>query len=279
VGKGQGEIVRDGMKYSCVEMCRSESIAKIRIYPKQDGTIDDDIVSLIERSATRAENDDEIRVVVLCGGMPGVFIRHFDLTLLSHRSEKMREKGYSFDVNQPVAEGPIHRLIRYLPTMTKPVIAALNGTAMGGGFELALACDFRIAQAGEYLYGLPEINVGLIPGAGGTRGVARLVGRARGLELLMRGRTVGPSEAVELGLVNEVAADALERALVIAEELKRKEARALRHIKWLLWSPEFWPSAMDSAAARTLFADLMVDARCSETLRVSVAQNRRIEES
>ena len=104
-----------------------------------------------------------------------------------------------------------------MTALPKVIIAAMNGDAMGGGFELTLACDLRIGQHGDFRYGNPEVRAGVIPGAGGTQRVSRLVGLARALDWVLRGRIVTPEVAFELGLVHEVVADAPARALELAE--------------------------------------------------------------
>jgi len=101
----------------------------------------------------------------------------------------------------------------------KVIIAAMNGDAMGGSFELTLACDLRIGQHGNFRYGNPEVRAGVIPGAGGTQRITRLVGLARALDWVLRGRIVTPEVARELGLVHEVVDDAPARALELAEEI------------------------------------------------------------
>jgi enoyl-CoA hydratase/carnithine racemase len=106
-----------------------------------------------------------------------------------------------------------------MTALPKVIIAAMNGDAMGGGFELALACDLRIGQHGDFRYGNPEVRAGVIPGAGGTQRVSRLVGLARALDWVLRGRIVTPEVALDLGLVHEVVDDAPERALQLAEEI------------------------------------------------------------
>jgi enoyl-CoA hydratase/carnithine racemase len=103
--------------------------------------------------------------------------------------------------------------------LPKMIIAAMNGDAMGGGFELTLACDLRIGQSGDFRYGNPEVRAGVIPGAGGRQRVTRLVGLARALDWVLRGRIVRPEVALELGLVHEVVDDAPARALELAEEI------------------------------------------------------------
>jgi enoyl-CoA hydratase len=106
-----------------------------------------------------------------------------------------------------------------MTALPKVIIAAMNGDAMGGGFELTLACDLRIGQHGDFRYGNPEVRVGVIPGAGGTQRVTRLVGLARALDWVLRGRIVTPDVALELGLVHELVDDAPARALKLAQEI------------------------------------------------------------
>src|SRR2546428_3913763 len=119
--------------------------------------------------------------------------------------------------------GPLVRgyktIFDQMTALPKVIIAAMNGDAMGGGFELTLACDLRIGQHGDFRYGNPEVRAGVIPGAGGTQRITRLVGLARALDWVLRGRIVTPEVALELGLVHELVEDAPVRALELAEEL------------------------------------------------------------
>ena len=117
----------------------------------------------------------------------------------------------------------------------KVIIAAMNGDAMGGSFELTLACDLRIGQQGDFRYGNPEIRVGVIPGAGGTQRISRLVGLARALDWVLRGRIVTPEVALELGLVHEVVSDAPTRALELAEEIALLPPMAVANAKRALY--------------------------------------------
>jgi enoyl-CoA hydratase len=112
------------------------------------------------------------------------------------------------------------------------VIAAINGVAMGGGCELALACDFRIMAEG-YRIGLPEARIGILPGAGGTQRMTRLIGTARALELMLLGDTVDAATAARIGLVQRAVEQAQLRttALELAEELARRPRLSLALIK------------------------------------------------
>jgi enoyl-CoA hydratase/carnithine racemase len=138
----------------------------------------------------------------------------------------MKEHG-----TNPSAEGLPPTIMRG-QTVTKPLIAAINGLALGGGLELALACDIRIAAASAKL-GLPEVALGLIPGWGGTQRLPRLVGYGRAEEMILTGRAVTAEEAERIGLVNKVVPDdeLLAAALELARSIAEKSPDAIRLAK------------------------------------------------
>lgn len=119
--------------------------------------------------------------------------------------------------------------------LPKVVIASMNGDALGGGFELTLACDLRIGQRGDFRYGNPEVRAGVMPGAGGTQRISRLVGLARALDWVLRGRIVPPEVALQLGLVHEVVDDAPARALELAEEIAMLSPMSVANAKRALY--------------------------------------------
>ena len=125
-----------------------------------------------------------------------------------------------------------HEAGRLLETMPKPTIAAVNGFALGGGCELALACDLRYASSRAKL-GQPEVNLGIIPGWGGTQRLARVCGLGVAKELIFTGRAVDADEALRIGLVNGVQDPVLDKALEVAELLAAKSPVALREMKTL----------------------------------------------
>lgn len=225
-----------------------------------EGYMDRDTVPELEALLDRAESDESIRAVVFTGGLPGVFIRHYSVVELEGLSKDLRERGFRLEEGRTAPESALHQVFRRVTELPKPTIAAINGTAMGGGFEFALCCDIRIAEEGPHSLGLPEINVGILPGAGGTQKLARLVGTARALEMILHGRTVTPGEALELGMVHEVApaGRVMDRAMEHATELARKSPLAVRHIKQLVRTATETPLADGLAQERTLFLDLMV---------------------
>jgi enoyl-CoA hydratase/carnithine racemase len=110
-------------------------------------------------------------------------------------------------------------LLDQIAALPKVTIAALNGDTMGGGQELALACDIRIGERGDYRYGQPEVRLGIIPGAGGSQRLARLIGLGKAINMILRGRVVTPEEALDMGIVTELVDDAPARALEIAKEI------------------------------------------------------------
>lgn len=218
----------------------------------------------------------ELRVVILTGGQPDVFIRHYDVAELHRRSQGMRQRGLKFSQERLVPAALIHELIDTIARSHRIFIAALNGSAMGGGFELALGCDLRVVQSGDYELGLPEVNLGLLPGAGGTQRLARLLGESKAMELLLLGRVLRPSEAVNLGLAQACVDDALSHAKRLAEQLSRRPARACAHIKALVRGARDWPLGTGEAMERTFFCDCMVDDSAQPLMQAVGSHQRSI---
>jgi enoyl-CoA hydratase/carnithine racemase len=115
----------------------------------------------------------------------------------------------------------------------KVVVAAINGHCLGGGLEMALCCDFRIAAEGTYRIGLPEVTLGLLPGTGGTQRLPRLIGRQKALDLMLRGTTMAPQDALAAGIVDEVvpAGELLNKALARATVYATGPTFAIGRIK------------------------------------------------
>lgn len=139
-------------------------------------------------------NDQEVRVVVITGAGDKAFIAGADINEFAGRTalqqREIMRSGRAFDV---------------MESFPKPVIAMINGFALGGGCELAMACDIRIASTRAKL-GQPEIKLGIIPGGGGTQRLPRLVGEGKAMELILTGDMIGAEDALRLGLVNHVVA-------------------------------------------------------------------------
>src|SRR6267143_2934794 len=114
--------------------------------------------------------DANVRVVVVTGCAPGYFIRHYSIAALIRLAESLLASGREWPENATYNGGFLDKAIALCESMPKPVIAAISGTALAGGFEFALSCDLRIAEDGDYLIGFLEPHLGLVPGAGGTKG-------------------------------------------------------------------------------------------------------------
>jgi len=252
-------------------------VTLIELTVRPDGTMDEDTVKRLSDDLDAAEAA-EARVIVLAGSRSGFFIRHYTLDILLERGTAMNTSKMVFDAANPAPERAFHALLRRIGEMPAAVIAAINGTAMGGGFELALACDLRIAQAGDFRIGLPEVNLGILPGAGGTQRLPRLIGTAKALELIMLGRTLSPEAAREVGLVHEVVADARARALEVAGAIAWREGHWIRAVKHLIRSAQGRPIDEGVSEERTLFADSLMRDETLALMREAVGGKRKIED-
>ncbi len=177
----------------------------------------------------RAEADENIRAIILTGGIEGKFITHYSVDELAEGAADPAECARTF----PTLEAGFHRMLDRIMLMPKVVIAAINGDCMGGGYELALACDFRLAADGAYQIGLPEAVLGILPGGGGTQRLPRLIGRGRALEVMLFGNVYHPREAERMGMVNRVLAPEtlLSFATGWARTLAKRPPRSIAAIK------------------------------------------------
>jgi enoyl-CoA hydratase/carnithine racemase len=157
-----------------------------------------------------ARKDEEVRGVIVTGAGDKAFIAGADIGELSKVSAVEAEKSSSSG----------QAVLNLVENLGKPVIAAINGFALGGGCETAMACTIRIASESAK-FGQPEVKLGLLPGGGGTQRLPRLVGKGRALQLILTGEVIGAQEAYRIGLVNEVvpAADLISRAEAILKQI------------------------------------------------------------
>jgi enoyl-CoA hydratase/carnithine racemase len=201
--------------------------------------------------------DLNIRAVILTGGALGYFARHFSIASLLQIAEPLRASGREWPDNATYNAGFFDKAMALCESMPKPVIAAISGTCLAGAFEFALSCDLRIAEDGDYLIGLPETNLGLLPGAGGTQRLPRTIGTA--LMHILMGDAVNPKEAARLGLVYEsVSGKALDRAMEIARRLASRPPESVAAIKRLVRNATETPLAQGLALERNLFLRLCI---------------------
>jgi enoyl-CoA hydratase/carnithine racemase len=221
-----------------------------------------------------AARDAQVRCIVLTGGVPGIFVRHYDVGELTVLGERLAQAPAAAPQTaaqpQPPAGGFLG-LTDLIAAAPKPVIAAINGLCMGGGFELSLACDIRIAGKDVTAIGLPETRVGIFPGGGGTQRLPRVIGEARALEMILRGRVVTGPAAHEIGLVHEIADDPLARALQIAEEFAARPPEGVAYAKRLTRAALDRPLSEGLADERRSFSEVVRLPSAIEAMKVSLA--------
>jgi enoyl-CoA hydratase len=216
------------------------------------------MVGELDELTRSLEKDDSVGSVVITGAIDDVFITHFDVNEIVRGSESFRATisaaqaggslraagaiqrvpgGRSVLARTPVAGvlalRQIHELFLRMNRLDKVFVAAINGLALGGGCELALACDVRIMATGSHRIGLPEMTLGIIPGAGGTQRLSRALGPTRALEMMLEGRALTPEEAEEAGLVHRTTSPEvlLDEALATAQRLARRSPVAVAALK------------------------------------------------
>jgi enoyl-CoA hydratase len=209
--------------------------------------------------------DESVRVVILTGAGEKAFVAGADIKYMS-----------GLDVDAAKQWGALgHEAGRLLETMPKPTIAAINGFALGGGCELALACDIRYS-AGMAKLGQPEVNLGIIPGWGGTQRLARVCGLGVAKELIFTGRLVDADEAVRIGLVNDVHDPVLEKARETAALLAAKSPVALRSMKQLANRALGGNHEANLAAEAETFGELFSTADATEGLAAFVEKREPV---
>lgn len=197
------------------------------------GFLDGEMTAALEQQLDVVLADPATRAIILTGAGDGVFIRHFDLAELSQAAETLAassppEREAEWD------DSIFHRITRRIETCEVPVIAAINGDCMGVGFELALACDVRIARTGPFSLGMPEMNIAMFPGGGGTARLSRLLSPAQAFELIATARVLEPVEALHFGLVNAVSPDPLAAALALAARMVARSASGIAAAKRII---------------------------------------------
>jgi len=186
-------------------------------------TYDLDMMTEIDQAVEELRFNDEARVIVLTSGVPNFFSAGADIEMLK-RSQPDFKAMFCLHCQET--------LDKFAKT-PKVVIAGINGHCVGGGLEIALACDLRMMASGSGLIGLPEVNLGVLPGTGGTQRLPRLVGTSRALDMMITGKKLTPEEALQIGLVNyvyprETFAQELQ---TYASALAKGPARAVNLIK------------------------------------------------
>jgi enoyl-CoA hydratase/carnithine racemase len=210
------ELVRSG---------REGPIALIELNAPPANTYTYEMMLQLDEAILGARMDPDVHVIVLRGAGEKFFSAGADIKMLA-----TVDPGFKYYFCLHANE----TLLR-LENTPKLVIAALNGHTVGGGLEIAMACDIRIAKRDAGRIGLPEVNLGVLPGTGGTQRLPRLIGKARAIDLMVTGRTISFEEAQEMGLINAIfePEDFMDELLAYARQFcpPNKASRAVGHIK------------------------------------------------
>jgi enoyl-CoA hydratase len=193
--------------------------------PDKLNALNIETIKEIETAICTAQADHAVSGIIITGAGPKAFVAGADIAEFA-----------DFSISQAkemAASG--HQVFNHIEKCKKPVIAAVNGFALGGGCELAMACHMRVA-ATNAKFGQPEVNLGVIPGYGGTQRLVRLIGRTKATELLLTADVIGAEEAKQLGLVNHVVApeELIAKAKEILNKIAQKSPLAVTHVLELI---------------------------------------------
>jgi enoyl-CoA hydratase/carnithine racemase len=247
-----------------------ETTAVLALHNPPEGFFDPQSEREVLQALDGLDALDDLRVLVLHGREPGMFVRHYDVRELERIGRTLADRNLRFSPDSPPPPSAFHRILARLEAAPYISIAAINGWCMGGGLELALGCHLRYAQPGDYRIGLLEVQLGLIPGAGGTQKLGRAVGQAKALEMLLLGSCVAPEEAAQLGLVHAVVPDALGHAMAVARNLARRPREVLQHLVRLHADAQRLDPAEGMARERGAFSAVL---RLPETLQTMADYN------
>jgi enoyl-CoA hydratase/carnithine racemase len=214
------------VNFDDVQYETDEGIATITIdRPEVYNAFSENTIAELNAALNRAERDDGVYVVVLTGTGDG-FCAGADLNGMPDWAEQTEEEYAGFLYG-------VQNVVRRLRTMGPPTVAAVNGPAIGAGCDFALACDVRY-QAPDAVLREGFVKVGLIPGDGGAWLLPRLIGQAKATEYLLTGRDITAEDALNMGLITDVAEDPLDAAHEFAAEIRELPAKAVQHTKALI---------------------------------------------
>ncbi|MEW6263572.1 MAG: enoyl-CoA hydratase-related protein [Thermodesulfobacteriota bacterium] len=214
------------MGYEFIKHQSISSLSVVQINRPPANALNTGLVAELHSLIDQLAHDRRVRAVVFCG-QGSFFAGGVDIKMMQERKgEDLPGFIEGFTVH-------LQRLYNKIEEMPKPVIAAINGHAAGGGCELALACDFRFMAKGKARIGLSEVKLGLLPGAGGLQRMPRIIGKAKALELTITGRLINAEEALEIGLVHKIFDEEklLDGTIKYATELSKQATLAIGHIK------------------------------------------------
>jgi enoyl-CoA hydratase len=219
-------------KYTTIKVERSDKILIAKFHNPPRHTMNPTMVAELSDLLTHVESDVQTRVLILTGAAQGVFIASYDVGEIGRTNAAPTTQGEITAENPKPELHKMHQALLKIEALSKPVIAVINGRAHGGGFETALACDFRLMTTNGSV-GLPEVSIGIIPGGGGTQRLSRLVGPGKAKELILLGKAVDGVTAEKLGMVTHAVEPEklMNEALALANQLAAKPAVSLKQAK------------------------------------------------
>jgi enoyl-CoA hydratase/carnithine racemase len=280
---------------------RDGRVLTIRLHKPPRNLLDSDVYAELHKLVRSLEGDRSVGAIVVTGGLPGMFSSGYDghelldqaqavaytptyrqaRAMLAAFSAIMRVPGAAAVLERTPLRGIVSLLraddaLLRLNRLDKPVIAAIEGVALGGGLSLALACDIRLMADTGSSVGLMESNVGFMAGSGATQRLTRLVGAGRAIDLLLDGRLLGPEDALAAGLVHRLvpAGEVLAQAHELAERLAHRPAHTVREIKRVVYDGGTLPLA---DGIRVEQASLMSTASRPEVIRGIEAYHGEVE--
>jgi enoyl-CoA hydratase/carnithine racemase len=223
---------------------------------------DHDLMRALDHALDEVAANDRVRVVVLRSALGRFFSAGADIKAFAEGTPEQNMAMIRF----------AHGVLGRITTMPAIFVAEIGGHALGGGLEVALACDLRFAAEGSYRIGLPEVTLGLLPGNGGTQRLPRLVGWSRALDLMITGRTLTPEEAHRIGIVDALhpAGELTERTRAYAQSVADAAPLAVAAIKRAVREGNALPPAGGLALEQELMAGLFRSEDAKEGLRAFV---------
>ncbi|MBV1907744.1 MAG: enoyl-CoA hydratase/isomerase family protein [Kangiellaceae bacterium] len=195
-------------QYKYLTLTQDERVLICSIANPPTNTLNSEGVLELLDLCSNLQEEKYVRVLVLIGADPEIFIRHYEVGELSKRANR-KKKDISSNSNKNDTEktkrlNNLHLLCLQLESLNAITIAAINGNAAGGGCELTLACDFRLISNSVSNYGLPETTIGIIPGAGGTIRLPKIVGLPTAMDMILHAKLITTEEAMDIGMVHRV---------------------------------------------------------------------------
>ncbi|AQU80483.1 enoyl-CoA hydratase [Planococcus faecalis] len=245
---------------------KNAGIATVFIDNPPMNVLNQQVIRELNKVFSSLKEDEEVVAIILTGRGDKAFVAGADIKEFPERTSTKPEEGPT-----------VHEIFNMIEDLPKPTIAVLNGYTLGGGLELALTCDIRIAEEHAQI-GLPEVKLSLLPGAGGTQRLPRLVGPAKAKELLFTGDSLSATEAERLGLVNSVVpqGEGLAAGAKLAEKFARQSLQALSRLKRLVnvMDEQSWSESL--ALEEKLFEELFETEDAKEGITAFIEKRKPV---